>query len=415
MADDAVLPPIHAKVLSAAVVVAALGYFVDIYDLILFSVVRVTSLKSLGLEGQALTEQGIRVLSSQMWGMLIGGVLWGVLGDKLGRLRILFASIALYSIATGINGLVTTVDQYVVLRFIAGIGLAGELGAGITLVAEILPARVRGLGTMVVAAVGLSGAVLANLVARQFEWRTAYFIGAALGLGLLVLRVRVAESMLFRQTQKQTSVTRGNFFAFFTSWKRFRRYLKTILIGTPTWFMVGILVTFSPEFAKEMAVTGPVVAGNSVMTFYLGLVLGDVGSGALSQWMKSRKWVVVIFQTALALFTVGFFLIPRGQSPEVLYGWCFVLGLASGYWALFVTIGAEQFGTNLRATAAITIPNFVRGMLVPITAGFQAARAQWGLLTGAAVVGAVCITISLVSAVMLEETFGIELDYHETD
>ena len=213
MADDAVLPPIHAKVLSAAVVVAALGYFVDIYDLILFSVVRVTSLKSLGLEGQALTDQGIRVLSSQMWGMLIGGVLWGVLGDKLGRLRILFASIALYSIATGINGLVTTVDQYVVLRFIAGIGLAGELGAGITLVAEILPARVRGLGTMVVAAVGLSGAVLANLVARQFEWRTAYFIGAALGLGLLVLRVRVAESMLFRQTQKQTSVTRGNFFA----------------------------------------------------------------------------------------------------------------------------------------------------------------------------------------------------------
>ena len=404
----------RAKVLSAAVVVAALGYFVDIYDLILFSVVRVASLKSLGLEGQALTDKGLVVINAQMFGMLIGGVLWGVLGDKLGRLRILFASIALYSVATGINGLVTTVDQYVVLRFIAGIGLAGELGAGITLVAEILPASVRGLGTMVVAAVGLSGAVLANLVARQFEWRTAYFIGAALGLGLLVLRIRVAESLLFRQTQN-SEVTRGNFFALFNNWGRLRRYLKTILIGTPTWFIIGILITFSPEFAREMGVTGPVVAGNSVMAAYLGLVIGDVCSGGLSQWMKSRKWVVVIFQSALLLMTGAFFLVPRGQSPDVLYGCCFALGLAGGYWALFVTIGAEQFGTNLRATAAITIPNFVRGMLVPITAGFQFARGQWGLLTGAAVVGAVCIGIALVSAVMLEETFGIELDYVEKD
>jgi hypothetical protein len=267
---------------------------------------------------------------------------------------------------------------------------------------------------MVVASVGLCGAVLANLVARQFEWRTAYFIGAALGLGLLVLRVRVAESTLFRQTEK-TAVTRGNFFALFNNWGRLRRYLTTILIGTPTWFIIGILVTFSPEFAQAMGVTGPVVAGNAVMAAYLGLVVGDVCSGGLSQWMKSRKWVVVIFLSVLLVFTAGFFLVPRGQSPAVLYGCCAALGLAAGYWALFVTIGAEQFGTNLRATAAITIPNFARGMLVPITAAFQFARGQWGLLTGAAAVGACCIGIALVSAVLLEETFGIELDYLEND
>jgi hypothetical protein len=224
----------------------------------------------------------------------------------------------------------------------------------------------------------------------------------------------VAESTLFRQTEK-TAITRGNFFALFNNWGRLRRYLKTILIGTPTWFIIGILVTFSPEFAKEMGVTGPVVAGNAVMAAYLGLVVGDVCSGGLSQWMKSRKWVVVIFQSVLLVFTAGFFLVPRGQSPAVLYACCAALGLAGGYWALFVTIGAEQFGTNLRATAAITIPNFVRGMLVPITAAFQLARGQWGLLTGAAVVGACCIGISLLSAVLLEETFGIELDYVEND
>jgi MFS family permease len=402
------------KVFSAAVIVAALGYFVDIYDLILFSVVRVASLKSLGLEGQALIDEGLRVNNAQMYGMLIGGVVWGVLGDKLGRLRILFASIALYSIATGVNGLVTSVDQYLVLRFIAGVGLAGELGAGITLVSEILPAAVRGLGTMVVASVGLCGAVLANLIARQFDWRTAFFIGAALGLALLVLRIRVAESMLFRETEKST-VTRGNFLALFNNWGRFRRYIKTILIGTPTWFMVGILMTLSPEIAVQLGVTAPITAGNAVMAFYLGLVVGDVGSGALSQKLKTRKWVVVIFQAALAVLTALFFFVPRGQGPEVLYGWCFLMGIASGYWALFVTIGAEQFGTNLRATAAITIPNFVRGMLPLIAFSFQAAKAQWGLLVGAGVVGAVCIGVALVSATLLEETFGIELDYLEKD
>jgi putative MFS transporter len=400
--------------LDAAVVVAALGYFVDIYDLILFSVVRVASLKSLGLEGQALTDKGLLVINMQMLGMLLGGVLWGVLGDKRGRLKILFASITLYSLATLANGFVQNVDQYAALRLIAGVGLAGELGAGICLVSEILPARTRGLGTMLVASVGLCGAVLANLVAGQFDWRTSYFIGGALGLALLVLRIRVAESGIFRDVEKK-AVTRGNFFALFDNWGRLRRYLKTILIGTPTWYLIGILVTFSPELAKELGVTGPVIAGNSVMCAYLGLVVGDVMSGALSQLLKSRKWVVVIFQSALVLMVAAFFLVPRGQSPAVLYGCCFALGLAGGYWALFVTIGAEQFGTNLRATAAITIPNFVRGMLVPITAGFQLARAQWGLLTGAAAVGAVCIGVALVAAVMLEETFGVDLDYVEKD
>lgn len=403
------------NVLTAAVIVAALGYFVDIYDLILFSVVRVSSLKSLGVEGDQLTDQGLLVINAQMVGMLIGGVLWGVLGDKRGRLRTLFASITLYSLATLANGLVQTVPQYVVLRFIAGLGLAGELGAGVTLVTEVLPPKMRGWGTMVVASVGVSGAIAANIVSRNFEWRTAYFIGGALGLGLLLLRIGVAESKLFRSTEQRTDVHRGNFLALFATWERTRRYLKTVLIGTPTWFLVGILITFSPEFAKAMGVTGEVSGGDAIMYAYSGLVVGDLASGALSQALQSRKKVMVIFLGLVMVTVTAFFTVPRGQSPAVLYACCAAMGVSSGYWAIFVTIGAEQFGTNLRATAATTVPNFARGMLVPIAAAFQLAKAQWGLVPGAAAVGAVCLIVAFVAAIQLDETFGRDLDYLEHD
>ena len=282
------------QVFSLPVIVAALGYFVDIYDLVLFSIVRVPSLKGIGLSGQELIDKGVFLLNMQMAGMLLGGILWGVLGDRKGRLKIMFGSIFLYSLANLANGMVTSIEAYACLRFIAGIGLAGELGAGITLVSEVLHRTIRGYGTMIVATVGVSGAILANIVAKGFDWRTAFFIGGVLGLLLLLLRVSVAESGMFKGMETN-QVSRGNFLALFTSRDRFGRFVHSILIGLPSWFVVGVLITFSPEFAKTLAVQGTISAGNAVMYCYLGLVVGDLASGLLSQLLQSRKKVVLIF------------------------------------------------------------------------------------------------------------------------
>ncbi|GFE58398.1 MFS transporter [Geobacter sp. AOG1] len=398
-------------VVSIPVIVAALGYFVDIYDLVLFSIVRIPSLKALGLQGQSLIDQGVFLLNMQMIGMLLGGILWGILGDKKGRLKILFGSIFLYSLANIANGMVTSIEAYAALRFIAGVGLAGELGAGITLVTEILPRQIRGYGTMVVATVGVSGAIMANFIAGHFDWRTAYFIGGMLGLVLLVLRISVSESVMFREIESR-QISKGNFFALFTDRLRFSRYLKSIMIGVPTWFVVGILITFSPEFSKVLMVTGPVSAGNAIMFCYLGLVFGDFASGLLSQLMRSRRKVVMLFLGLTVLGIAAYFL-QNGQSPRIFYGVCTLLGFASGYWAIFVTIAAEQFGTNLRATVATTVPNFVRGMVVPITLLFQFARQQFGIVNGSLLVGFACMLVALWALYHLEETFSKDLDYVE--
>ncbi|RII27510.1 MAG: MFS transporter [Geobacter sp.] len=399
------------SILGLPVIVAALGYFVDIYDLVLFSIVRVPSLKSIGISGQELIDKGVYLLNMQMAGMLLGGILWGVLGDRKGRLKIMFGSIFLYSIANLANGMVSTIDAYAVLRFIAGVGLAGELGAGITLVSEVLHKSVRGYGTMIVASVGVSGAILANFVAKGFEWRTAFVIGGLLGLLLLILRISVTESGMFKGMEG-TDKPRGNFLALFTSSDRFSRFINSILIGIPTWFVVGVLITFSPEFAKMLDIQGAVSAGNAVMFCYLGLVFGDFASGFLSQLLKSRKKVVLIF-LGLTMAGIGAYFTSRGVSSATFYGICTFLGFASGYWAIFVTIAAEQFGTNLRATVATTVPNFVRGMVVPITIMFQLLRKGLGLQQGALSVGAICMAVALFSLWRLQETFHKDLDYFE--
>ena len=404
-------PALNVKVLSLPVIIAALGYFVDIYDLVLFSIVRVPSLKALGLQGQELIDQGVFLLNMQMAGMLVGGILWGVLGDRKGRLKIMFASIFLYSVANLLNGLATTLPTYALLRFVAGVGLAGELGAGITLVSEVLHKSVRGYGTMLVASIGVSGAILANFVAKTFDWRNAFFIGGVLGLLLLLTRISVAESGMFKQMATAT-VSKGNFLSLFTSRERFSRYLHSILIGIPTWFVVGVLITFSPEFAKALGVTGAISAGNAVMFCYLGLVFGDLASGLLSQALKSRKKVVLVF-LLLTIAGIAWYFLASGVSPTFFYTICAFLGFGSGYWAIFVTIAAEQFGTNMRATVATTVPNFVRGMVVPITILFQLCRKQFGLEAGALIVGGLCLAIALFSLWRLQETFHKDLDYFE--
>lgn len=394
-----------------AVLVAALGYFVDIYDLILFSIVRVTSLEALGVAKDALLTKGVLLINLQMGGMLVGGVVWGVLGDKRGRLSVLFGSIALYSLANLANAFVQTVEQYAALRFIAGVGLAGELGAGITLVAESLGKDERGKGTTIVAGVGITGAVVASLVGAWFGWRAAYAVGGGLGLGLLALRVGVAESSMFSRVHR-SDVKRGDFLSLFTNGPRLRRYVSVIAVGVPIWFTVGILVTFSPELGRALGLDPAPEAGRAVLFTYAGLALGDFGSGALSQVLRARKRVVGFFLVATSLGVLGYFTLGRVSLPAF-YAVCFGLGLATGYWAMFVTIASEQFGTNVRATATTTVPNFVRGMVVPLSMAFTALKAPLGALTSAGVVGVVTLALAFWGLSGLDETFGKDLDHVE--
>ena len=393
------------------VMVAALGYFVDIYDLILFSIVRVPSLKTFGLSGEALTDVGVRLINWQMGGMLLGGILWGILGDKRGRLTVLFGSILTYSLANIANGFAQTVLQYEIMRFVAGIGLAGELGAGITLVAEVMPKEKRGIGTTVVAGVGILGAVVAALVGDAFSWRIAYFVGGGLGLGLLLVRVGVTESGMFR-VAKASGVRHGDFFAFFRNGRRLRRYLAVITVGVPVWYAVGILVTFSPEIAKGMGLTALPKPSTAVMLMYIGLAIGDFGSGFLSHLLKSRKRVLAGFLGLSSLATVAYFTVGR-VSLVAFYAVVVVLGIASGYWAVFVTVASEQFGTNIRATATTTAPNFVRGAVVLVTSSFQALKGPLGVVGSAALVGVVVLVLGFVSLLGLEETHGKDLDFVE--
>jgi MFS family permease len=394
-----------------AVLVAALGYFVDIYDLILFSIVRTKSLESLGVGPADLLSTGGLLLNMQMAGMLLGGLFWGILGDKRGRLSVLFGSIAVYSVANLANGLVEDVTSYAVLRFVAGLGLAGELGAGITLVSESLGRRSRGYGTSAVAGVGITGAVVAYLVGAQFGWRNAYFVGGGLGIALLLLRVGVAESSLFARAST-AAVSRGNFFSLFRTWPRARKYLASIAVGIPIWYAVGILVTFSPELGRALGLDPAPEAGKAVLFMYSGLAVGDFASGLLSQALQSRKKVMFLFMGSAALTFVAYFALG-GTSVGTFYGICLAMGLANGYWAMFVTIASEQFGTNLRATATTTVPNFVRGALVPANLAFVALKGPLGVVQSAMVVGAVCVALAGVSAFGLEETFGKDLDHLE--
>jgi putative MFS transporter len=405
------------SILNAAVIVAALGYFVDIYDLLLFGIVRTDSLKDLGITGDAIRNQGEYLISMQMFGMLFGGILWGVLGDKKGRISVLFGSIILYSVANIANGMVTTVDGYAFWRLIAGIGLAGELGAGITLVTESLPKEKRGYGTMIVASVGVSGAVAAYLVYQAFQdWRLCYYAGGILGILLLFLRISITESGMFKQVQ-QSDEKKGDFLSLFTNKKRFSKYLQCILIGIPLWFLVGVLITFAPEFAKALGVqqAETIAAGKAIAFCYTGLVFGDIASGLLSQWLKSRKKIMRLF-LIFNLIMVFVYLNAFGISASTFYLLCFAMGFSVGYWVLFVTIAAEQFGTNIRATVTTTVPNFVRGslpLIILIYSFFRDRLFEGDILKSGMIVGSLLSIISLLALWKLKETFHVDLDYTE--
>lgn len=399
---------------SPAVIVAALGYFVDIFDLLLFSIVRKPSLAALGLAPEQQVNTGLILHNIQMGGMLIGGIFWGVLGDKRGRLSVLFGSIFLYSIANILNAWVENVTAYAVLRLIAGIGLAGELGAGITLVSESLPKEKRGYGTMIVATVGVSGAVVGGVLAEFLDWRTTYLVGGFLGLALLALRVGVVESGIYQDIEK-SPIGRGNFWSLFKKKDRLQRFVYCVLIGAPIWFVIGTLVQFSPEFAQVLGVEGTVVAGRSIAFCYGGLVLGDFASGFLSQKIGSRNRVVRGFLILVVFAMFVFFVLSRGVSATTFYWVCCLLGFSVGYWAVFVTIAAEQFGTNLRATVATSVPNFVRSMVIPMALVFAPMSHAFGMVIGALTVGVTVWGIAFFASFQLKESYGVELNFLELE
>ena len=401
------------------IIIAALGYFVDIYELLLFSIVRKPSLLGIGVEDLAIPmlEASTKVINWQMTGLLLGGILWGVLGDKKGRLSVLFGSILLYSIANFATGYVQTVEQYAWARFIGGIGLAGELGAGITLVSELLPRSRRGLGTSLVAGVGLLGAVFAYFIFKMTnDWRLCYKIGGVLGIGLLLMRVSIMESLMY-QKAKLEHVQKGNFFMFFTNITRFRKYALAILIGLPTWYVIGILMNYSNRFATDLYPNNLIDSGKATMFGYIGISLGDIAIGFVSQYFRSRKKALYIFY-GLTIIACGLYFSPLNNQDASMYFICGLLGFSSGFWAIFVTMGAEQFGTNMRATAATTIPNMVRGSLPLMNMLFLNLFQEtwnWDLLTSGIITGVIVIVIAIVSAWFTEETFMKKLNYVEKD
>lgn len=400
------------SILNLTVWVAGLGYFVDLFDITLFGVVRMTSLKSLGITDPAeLLSEGLKIYNMQMLGMMIGGVIWGLIADKKGRLAVMFGSILLYSLSNIANIFVWDANSYAVCRFLGGIGLAGELGAAITLVAESLPKEKRGLGTAFVAALGMLGIVAAALVGQMLSWKAAYATGGLMGFALLFARLKVLESSLFEKS-KSTHAERGNILLLFAP-KRFFRYISCIVIGIPIYFTTGILWTFAPELTAGLQVQGTVTAGNAILWGSIGLSIGDILSGILSQYLKSRKKAVAL-SLILTLLMMVIYTRSVGVSADMIYFFCLVIGLGVGYWAVLITMAAEQFGTNIRGTVATTVPNFVRGSAIFATLGFTALKGHMDIPTAALCTGLICCGLALIALFFMHETFDKDLDYFET-
>ena len=390
--------------------VAALGYFVDIYDLILFGVVRVESLKAIGIAPENLLSSGMLLINCQMIGMLIGGFFWGVLGDKKGRTVVMMASILIYSLANIANAFVGSLETYAILRFIAGFGLSGEVGAAVTLISESASKHRRTLWTTALTSFGLMGAVAAGLIGDNLHWKIAYLVGGGMGLLLLFLRFQVAESSMFKNSPTQN---RGQLRLFVRSRKRFLRYLACVLIGVPIWYVVGILMTFSPELMKLEGMQQVVSAGDAILFCYIGICLGDLLTGLLSHFVQSRKGVIGLF-LFLDACGITYYLHVSGLSLKEFYVLCSLLGFSVGYWGVYVTMIAESFGTNIRATAVVMATNWMRGSMVLLTSSVQYLQQYVSLSQSAFVVAGVVLSIACLSLIYLTETFGKDLNYAET-
>jgi len=409
------MQPKRLGIFSLPVIVGALGFFVDVYDLLLYNIIRVPSLRDLGLSDEAISSEGKSILSIQMIGLVLGGIAWGIMGDKKGRKSVLFGSILLYSLATIANGFVTNVHQYAWLRFIAALGLAGELGASITMVNEMLPKEKRGIAASIIATTGVLGTVSAYFIYHlsNGDWRLCYYIGGGMGLLLLLLRVSIMESGIYERV-KHSNVSRGNFLMFFTNKDRFFRYLRGILIGLPVWYVIGILITFANDFGSRMGIKG-VDAGTAVMYQYVGLAFGDLCAGFISNLWKSRKKTLFLFYGILIIFIALYFSQDINATSAYMYWLCVGLGFGSGISVLYITMSAEQFGTNLRATAAISIPNVVRGGLPLMLALFGWLQSFKGLsyVTAGCVTGAIVMLIAILAASFMKESYSKDMNFIE--
>lgn len=418
------------KNIAILIVVASLGYFVDIYDLILFNIIKKESLDALSID--LLTNETV-LFRWQMAGMLLGGLFWGIYGDKKGRVSVLFGSILIYSIANIANAFVTTLWAYKMWRFIAGLGLAGELGAAITLVSELMPIKKRGIGTMIIVTFGALGAVAAFFVSNQGDWlgtiiesiigspvanwQVAYIVGGGMGLLLLLLRAGTFESNMFQKLDEEGSIQKGNFFQLFQDKKTFLKYLACIVIGLPVWFVVGILIAlahrFLPEITGNAQILDLIPTKEMVLWSYVGLSSGDLLSGILSQIMQSRKKVIMIYLSSIIII-MGLYLYGPIGTPNYYRFLALMLGISTGYWALFVTNASEQFGTNIRSTVAATVPNFVRGGVLLITWSYEYFEDFFGSpLHAAMFVGIICVSVAIWGTLHVEESFHKDLDYYE--
>ncbi len=399
--------------LAFSVAVAALGYFVDLYDIVLFGVVRVASLQDIGIAGDELTSQGILLLNLQMIGMLIGGVAWGIIGDKIGRRFALLATITMYSLANIANGFVHDIASYAALRFIAGVGLAGELGTGITLVAEIMPRQYRGYGTTIISFLGLLGALTASFVGSWFDWRAAYFVGGAMGLIVLAGRfIGLQESHVFH-AQKQDAHKKGDVMLILRSKKTLLKYLAVTAIGVPIWYISGIIVTFSPEYSAALNLTRALTAAETLRWQAIGLAIGSGLSGIISEMIKNRKKVIWVCFAGMLVLTLGLLRL-QGASATLFLLAIFVIGLGQGYWTVFLTMAAEQFGTNIRATVTTSVPNLVRAMVVPMTLVLASLRHDLGLINSTMLIGGVVFLLAFVSLYGVHETYGRDINFAES-
>lgn len=394
------------------VLVASLGYFIDIYDIVIFSIVRVESFQDIGISPEKMRRGGELVLNAQMAGLLIGGVVWGIIGDKFGRIKVLFGSILLYSAANIANAYIHDLNTYALIRFIAGFGLAGELGAGVTLVNESMHKDKRGYGTMLIATIGVLGAVAAFYVAEHFAWRNAYIVGGVLGFALLLLRLGTFESGMYKQTMDKKDIVKGDIKMLFTDKTRFKRYMYCLLIGLPIWFVVGIFVTLAPEFGEALGAPVALSAGKGILYCYIGISLGDLFAGLLAQLTKSRRLAVFIFQIGILISSI-WYLTSTGITETKFHWLAFFMGLSVGYWATFVTIASEQFGTNLRSTVTTTAPNFVRGALIPSTLLFEFLVPRFSIITAGIIMIVLLSLIALFALSRLKESFNIDLNYLE--
>lgn len=401
--------------LSFPVIIAALGYFVDIYDLLLFGIVRIPSLESMGLNADKV---GTMILNYQMIGLVLGGIIWGVYGDKKGRLSVLFGSIIVYSLANIACGFLPQMNFadkgtiYAVLRFIAGIGLAGELGAGITLVSETLPKELRAIGTSIVAGFGVLGAVVAEFtVELAGSWTKAYIIGGLLGIALLVLRISVAESGIFKAVKENKAIKRGNFFSFFSNKVLFMKYMRCVFMGIPIWYCMGILVFMANQFAPEMGIAS-INPGKAIMWAYIATSISDFSSGWFSHVLKSRK-KAILYMLLLTLVGVIMMLFSGKKTENMYYFYCFWIGFGSGFWAMLVTVAAEQFGTNLRSTATTSVPNMIRGSVPIMLIGFDYLKQSRSVIISAAIVGAIAFAMGIYATLTISETHNREMDFVE--